>query len=64
MFLTEITQIKAACLHHIGSKVLDEGIVLSNDVLQLDDDSRKTLSPTAFLHSKMMKSIVLKMRLD
>jgi len=48
MFLTEITQIKAACLHHIGSKVLDEGIVLSNDVLQLDDDSRNNLISYCF----------------
>lgn len=48
MFLTEITQLKAACLHHIGSKVLEEGVVLSKDVLQLDHDSRKNLISYCF----------------
>lgn len=42
-FITEITQLKQACLHHIGSKVADEGVVLSGEPLQLDEASLKNL---------------------
>lgn len=48
MFLTDITQLQSVCLHHIGNKVVEEGIVLSNDVLLLDEDSRKTLISYCF----------------
>lgn len=48
MFLTEITQLKSACLHHIGSKVVEEGVVLSNDVLQVDDTSKRNLMTYCF----------------
>jgi len=48
MFLTEITQLKAACLHHIGRKVVEEGVVLSNDVLQFDDISKRNLMTYCF----------------
>lgn len=48
MFLTEITQLKAACLHHIGSKVVEEGVVLSNDALQFDDTSKRNLMTYCF----------------
>lgn len=42
-YITEITQLKQACLHHIGSKAADEGIVLSGEPLQLDEASLKNL---------------------
>lgn len=48
MYITEITQLKAACLHRIGSKVVEEGIVLSQDVLDIDDISRKNLMTYCF----------------
>lgn len=48
MFTTEITQLKAACLHHIGSKIVEEGMALSNDVLQLDDTSKRNLMTYCF----------------
>lgn len=42
-FITEITHLKSACLHHIGSKAADEGIMLSGEPLQLDEASLKNL---------------------
>lgn len=42
-FLTEITQLKHACLHHIGRKAVGEGIVLSSVMLKLDEVSQKNL---------------------
>ena len=42
-FTTEITQLQQACLHHIGSKAADEGIVLTSESLQLDEASLKNL---------------------
>lgn len=48
MYITEITQLKVACLHRIGSKVVEEGIVLSQDVLDIDDISRKNLMTYCF----------------
>ena len=39
---------KAACLHHIGSKVVEEGVTLSNDVLQFDDTSKRNLMTYCF----------------
>lgn len=47
-FHTEITQLKQACLHHIGSKATDEGIVLSGETLQLDEASLKNLFTYCF----------------
>ena len=52
MYITEITQLKAACLHHIGSRVLDEGVLLSQNELQLDDISRKNLITYCFASFK------------
>ena len=52
MYITEITQLKAACLHHIGSKVIDEGVMLSQNELQLDDISRKNLMTYCFTSFK------------
>lgn len=48
MYITEITQLKAACLHRIGSKVVEEGVVLSKDVLEIDEISRKNLMSYCF----------------
>lgn len=48
MFITEITKLKAACLHHIGRKVIEEGVVLSKDVLQFDDTSKRNLMTYCF----------------
>ncbi len=48
MYITEITQLKTACLHRIGSKVVEDGIVLSQDVLEIDDISRKNLLTYCF----------------
>lgn len=48
MFLTEITRLKTACLHHIGSKVVEEGIMLSSEGLKLDDESLKNLISYCF----------------
>lgn len=42
-YITEITKIQEVCLHHIGSKAIDEGVTLSNKSLRLDDESRKNL---------------------
>lgn len=42
-YITEITQLKQACLHHVGSKAAAEGIVLSDKPLQLDEASLKNL---------------------
>lgn len=47
-FITEITQLKQACLHHIGSKAADEGVVLSDEPLQLDEVSLKHLFTYCF----------------
>ena len=52
MYITEITQLKAACLHHIGSKVVDEGVMLSQNELQLDATSRKNLMTYCFASFK------------
>lgn len=46
--ITEITQLKQACLHHVGSKASDEGIILSSEVLQLDEASLKNLFTYCF----------------
>lgn len=43
MFQTEITHLRNACLHHVGNKASDEGMVLSGDVLRLDEVSQKNL---------------------
>lgn len=43
MYQTEITHLESVCLHHIGSKVADEGVVLSGEPLQLDEASLKNL---------------------
>lgn len=48
MYISEITQLKAVCLHHIGSKVVEEGVELSKEVLQLDEVSRKNLMTYCF----------------
>ena len=48
MYITEITQLKAACLHRIGSKAIEEGVVLSKDVLEIDEISRKNLMSYCF----------------
>lgn len=48
MYLTEITQLKAACLHHIGHRSTEEGVLLSNEILRLDDISRKNLFTYCF----------------
>lgn len=48
MYITEITQLKVACLHWIGSKVVEEGVVLSKDVLEIDEISRKNLMSYCF----------------
>lgn len=48
MFTTEITKLKTVCLHHIGSHNLDEGIILSNDVLKIDADSTRNLMTYCF----------------
>ncbi len=52
MYITEITQLKAACLHHIGSKVIDEGVMLSQNELQLDAPSQKNLMTYCFASFK------------
>lgn len=43
MYQTEITHLKNACLHHVGNKTYNEGIVLSGDVLRLDEVSQQNL---------------------
>lgn len=48
MYITEITQLKAVCLHHIGSKAIEEGVTLSHQVLELDEVSRKNLYTYCF----------------
>lgn len=48
MYITEITQLKAVCLHHIGSKAIEEGVTLSHHVLELDEASRKNLYTYCF----------------
>ena len=48
MYITEITQLKAACLHHIGSKAIEEGVTLSHQVLELDEVSTKNLYTYCF----------------
>lgn len=48
MFTTEITKLRSVCLHHIGNRYTDEGIILSNDVLKLDADSIKNLMTYCF----------------
>lgn len=48
MFLTEITKLKAACLHHIGNKAAGEGVILSHHILELDEVSQKNLFTYCF----------------
>ena len=43
---------KAACLHRIGSKTIEEGVELSKDVLEIDEISRKNLMSYCFLSFK------------
>ena len=47
-YISEITKIHSVCLHHIGSKVIDEGVTLSERSLQLDEESRKNLFSYCF----------------
>lgn len=48
MFTTEITKLKEACLHHIGNRNSDDGVLLSNKVLELDKQSSKNLMTYCF----------------
>ena len=48
MYITEITELRTACLHHIGSKAIDEGVLLSQDELQIDIISRENLMTYCF----------------
>lgn len=52
MYITEMTQLKVACLHHIGSKGTDDGVILSQDELHLDDISRNNLMTYCFASFK------------
>lgn len=47
-FIIEITQLRSVCLHHIGSRAIDEGIILTDVPIELDDDSRKNLISYCF----------------
>lgn len=47
-FITEITQLEMACLHHIGRKAEGEGMLLSDSPLVLDEVSRRNLFTYCF----------------
>lgn len=48
MFTTPITKLKAACLHQIGSRTKNEGVVLSASPLLIDDTTVKNLMMYCF----------------
>ena len=48
MYITEITDIKSVCLHHIGSKSKEEEVILSDTPIVLDEVSRKNLFTYCF----------------
>lgn len=48
MYTSSLTKIKELCLHHIGNKAVDEGIVLSNESLSIDEPSYRNLLTYSF----------------
>ena len=48
MFTSSLTKIKELCLHHIGNKSADEGIVLSKNALPIDELSYSSLMKYCF----------------
>lgn len=52
MFVSSITKIKEVCLHHIGNKSLDEGVIISTKPLILDTQSNSSLMTYCFTSFK------------
>lgn len=64
MYITEITKIKAVCLHHLGYKAEEEGLILSHKVLELDEASKKSLYTYCFSSFKNDEKYVFHNQLD